>query len=47
MGGKDTRNKSVNSRYKIRQGEVNSIGNGEAKEHICMTHGHELREEEC
>ena len=26
-----------------RQGEVkNSIGNGEAKELICMTHGHEL-----
>ena len=29
-----------------RQGEVkNSIGNGEAKEHICMTHGHELSRE--
>ena len=28
-----------------RQGEVkNSIGNGEAKELICMTHGHGLRE---
>ena len=27
-----------------RQGEVkNSIGNGEAKELTCMTHGHELR----
>ena len=27
-----------------RQGEVkNSIGNGEAKELICATHGHELR----
>ena len=27
-----------------RQGEVkNSMGNGEAKELICMTHGHELR----
>ena len=27
-----------------RQGEVkNSIGSGEAKELICMTHGHELR----
>ena len=27
-----------------RQGEVkNSTGNGEAKELICMTHGHELR----
>ena len=28
-----------------RQREVkNSVGNGEAKELICMTHGHELRE---
>ena len=27
-----------------RHGEVkNSIGNGEAKELICMNHGHELR----
>ena len=28
-----------------RQGEVknSSMGNGEAKELICMTHGHELR----
>ena len=26
-----------------RQGEVNRIGNGEAKELICTTHGHELR----
>ena len=27
-----------------RQGEVkNSMGNGEAKELICMTRGHELR----
>ena len=27
-----------------RQGEVkNSMGNGEPKELICMTHGHELR----
>ena len=27
-----------------RQGEgKNSIGNGEAKEFICMTHGHEIR----
>ena len=27
-----------------RQGEVkNSIGNGEAKDLICTTHGHELR----
>ena len=34
---------SINGRQK-RQGEIkNSIGNGEAKELICMTHGHELR----
>ena len=27
-----------------KQGEVKtSIGNGEAKELVCMTHGHELR----
>ena len=31
-----------------RQGEVkNSIGNVEAKELICMTHGHELKWGEC
>ena len=37
--GKSTGNKKHN-----RQGEVkNSIGNGEAKEFIHMTHGHELR----
>ena len=36
--------RSINGRYKIDRGEVkNSIGNGEAKEFICMTHGHELR----
>ena len=30
---------------KYRQGEVkNSVGNVEAKELICMTHGHELKE---
>ena len=29
-------------------GEVkNSMGNGEAKELICMTHGHEIRRGEC
>ena len=33
---------SINGRYKI-VGEVkNSMGNGEAKELICMTHVHEL-----
>ena len=30
---------------KTRQGEVkNNIGNGEAKELICTTHGHDLKE---
>ena len=29
-------------RYKIDRGKIkNSIGNGESKELICMTHGHE------
>ena len=38
--------RSVSGRYRkrYRQGEVkNSMGNGEAKELICMTHEHELR----
>ena len=35
--------RSIIGRYK-RDGEVkNSMGNGEAKELICMTHGHELK----
>ena len=35
--------RSINGRYKI-GGEVkNSMGNGEAKELTCTTHGHELR----
>ena len=35
--------RSTNGRYKI-YGEVkNSVGNGEAKELICTTQGHELR----
>ena len=43
LGEKVQRIRSINSRYKI-DGEVkNNIGNGEAKELICMTHGHELR----
>ena len=34
--------RSIICRYKI--GEIkNSMGNEEAKELICMTHGHELR----
>ena len=44
MGGKAQEVRSITGRYKNRQGDVkNSIGNGESKELICMTHGHELR----
>ena len=32
---------SINGRYKNRHGEFkNSVGNGEDKELLCMTHGH-------
>ena len=42
-GGKGTENKQHKWQIENRQGEgKNSIGNGEAKELICMTHGHEL-----
>ena len=42
--GKGTGNKKQNWQVQNRQGEVKySIGNGEAKELICRTHGHELR----
>ena len=42
-GEKGTRNKKHNWWVENRQGEVkNSIGNVEAKELICMTHGHDL-----
>ena len=42
-GGKGTGDKKHKLRLQNRQGEVkNSIGNGEAKELICTTHGHEL-----
>ena len=42
-GGKGTGNKNHNWQVQNRQGEVkNSIRNGEAKELVCMTHGHEL-----
>ena len=45
MGRKVQGIRSINGRYKI-DGEVkNNIGNGEAKELTCMTHGHELRGE--
>ena len=43
-GGKGTENKQHKWQVENRQGEVkNSIGNVEAKELICMTHGQELR----
>ena len=45
-GGKGTGNKQHKWQVQNRQGEVkNSIGNGEAKELICMTQGHEVRME--
>ena len=38
--------RSTNWYIQNRQGDVkNSIGNGITKEIICITHGHELREE--
>ena len=44
MGGKGVGNKKHNWQVKNRLGEVkNSVSDGEAKELICMTHGHELR----
>ena len=47
-GVKGTENKKHNWQVQKRQGKVkNSIGNGEAKEFICMTHGHEVRWGEC
>ena len=48
MGEKGTGNKKHKWQVQNRQGEVkNTIGSGEAKELICMTHGHELRRQEC
>ena len=42
-GGKGTGNKMYKWWVQNRQGEVeSSMGNGEAKELICTTHGHEL-----
>ena len=44
MGGKGTR--KHNWYAENRQGNVkNSIGNWGAKDLVCMTHGHELKEE--
>ena len=43
-GGKSTGNKRHNWQAQNRQGEgKNSMGNGEAKELTCTTHGHKLR----
>ena len=43
-GGIGTENKKHEWWAQNRQGEVkNSMGNGEAKELMCTTHGHELR----
>ena len=44
-GGKGKGNKQHKWQVANRQGEVkNSRGNGEAKELVCMTHGHEVGE---
>ena len=44
MGEKVQGLRSIIGRYKRDRADVkNSIGNGEAKEIICTTHGHELR----
>ena len=43
-GGKGTGNKKHKWQVQNRQGEdKSSMGNGEAKDIICMTHGQELR----
>ena len=42
--GKGTGNKKHKWQVQNRQGEVkNSMGNGEAKELVCMSYGHELK----
>ena len=44
MGGNGTENKQQKWQVENRQGEgKNSVGNVEAKELTCMTHGHELK----
>ena len=43
MGGMVQGIGSINSRHEIDRGAQNSMGNGEAKELICMTHEHELK----
>ena len=43
-GGKAIGNKQHKWQVQNRQGEIkNCMGNGEAKELICMIHGHELK----
>ena len=44
-GRKGTGNKKYNQQVQNRQGDVKNRGNGEAKELICATHGHELRKD--
>ena len=39
--------RSINGRFKINRKFKNSIGNEEAKELTCMTHGHELSGRDC
>ena len=41
-GGKVQRIRNISGRYKIDREVKNSMGNGEAKELICITHGHEV-----
>ena len=43
MGEKVQGVRSIIGRHKIDREVKNSIGNGEAKELTCMTHGHELK----
>ena len=43
MGEKVQGISSINGQYKIDEEVKNSVGNGEAKELICTTHGRELR----
>ena len=43
MGEKVQGIRGINGRYKMGREVKNSMGNGEAKERICMTHGYELR----
>ena len=47
MGGKVQGIRSTNGRHKIDGEGKNSIGNREAKELTCTTHGHELKWGEC